>query len=173
MALLLPTSNDGLGDSADAFRGDSETLRSSHSPGSGRSQGRRGDRRLAGWAQNECNRRRGRAFRALRDRTGRRRNARHASEAGLPYPAERGALLLPGKGAVKRNRWWSSLRDCAICSAHRYDLATLSKTFPPRTTCWMAAWMSSSSNTAATGTNRAPLATRGTASRMTGRTFVA
>jgi hypothetical protein len=48
MALLLPTSNDGLGDFADAFRGDSETLRSAHSPGSRRSQGRQSTRRSRG-----------------------------------------------------------------------------------------------------------------------------
>jgi len=49
------------------------------------------------------------ACRALRDRTGRRRNARHASEAGLANAAGRGALLLPGKGAANRDRWRSSI----------------------------------------------------------------
>jgi hypothetical protein len=39
-----------------------------------------------------------RACRALRDRTGRRRNARQASEAGLANAARAEALLLPGKG---------------------------------------------------------------------------
>src|SRR5580704_5613497 len=60
-----------------------------------------------------------------------------------------------------------------ICGLYRHDRATLSKTFPPRTTCWMASWISFSSNTAATGTNRAPLATMGAASWMIGSTFVA
>ena len=63
-----------------------------------------------------------------------------------------------------------SARD-GCCAGH--DPATLRRIFPPRSSRPMAAWMSSRSNTAAGGTNRAPLATRGAASRMTGSTFVA
>src|SRR5580704_11398225 len=60
-----------------------------------------------------------------------------------------------------------------IRKARGHDRVTLSRIFPPRSSRWIAAWMFSRSNTAATGTNRAPLATKGAASRMTGSTFVA
>jgi hypothetical protein len=43
-----------------------------------------------------------RAFRALRDRAGRRRNARHASEAGLANAAARGRYCSHGKGGQAR-----------------------------------------------------------------------
>jgi hypothetical protein len=64
--------------------------------------------------------------RALRDRTGRRRNARHASEAGLANAAGRGRYCSQQKGPVKRDRRCS----CRALGISRPRGASLALRFP-------------------------------------------
>jgi integrase len=56
-------------------------------------------------------------------------------------------------------------------SAHLHRPATFSRILPPRRRCCTASWMCSRGYTPATGTTRAPSATSGAASRMTGTTL--
>ena len=56
-------------------------------------------------------------------------------------------------------------------SAHLHRPATFSRILPPRRRCCTASWICSRGYTPATGTTRAPSATSGAASRMTGTTL--
>jgi hypothetical protein len=98
------------------------------------------------------------------------------SRAGCPRggcPARLTCTLLP---QLVANNFVSRLSDeSAQSAAARFarvqSPATFSRILPPRRRCCTASWMCSRGYTPATGTTRAPSATSGAASRMTGITL--
>jgi len=78
-------------------------------------------------------------------------------------------------GPVGWRRHFASSHESGESSAARFARvhrpATFSRILPPRRRCCTASWICSRGYTPATGTTRAPSATSGAASRMTGTTL--